>query len=230
MAAHGPIGDLTVVVQAGGLSTRLGYDKARASFAGRPLIERVLERVAPVASELVVTTPRPAQLDFLEGFAPEGTPVRVAADLPGGPGAMRGIASSLSAAATPLVAILACDMPFASPDLISALAARLRTDGLDACVPRTHLGIEPLCAVWRRASCLPHALALLEACRQRIFVLLDAVRTGYFEEGEAAAAAGGTRCFINVNTRADLLRAERLALEGPDGVGPGPLLTAPSKG
>lgn len=203
--------ELSVVVQAGGFSTRMGFDKARACFCGRPLIERVLEQTAPAASELIVSTSRPHELSFLAGFAPLGLPVRVVRDLPGEPGAMCGIASSLSAATRPLVAVIACDMPFVSAPLLSALASRLERDGLDACVPRTTAGLEPLCAVWRRDACLPVAADLLAHGKQRIRLLIDSVNTGFLDEAEVLAAAGSLDCFVNVNTRDELLRAERAA-------------------
>lgn len=90
--------DLSCVVQAGGLSSRMGCDKARMAFCGEPLIERVLGRLAPVAGELVVTTSRPSELAYLEEHAFGGLVPRVVADLEGPAGAMRGIASSLAAA------------------------------------------------------------------------------------------------------------------------------------
>ena len=114
--------DLSCVVQAGGLSSRMGCDKARMAFCGEPLIERVLGRLAPVAGELVVTTPRPSELAYLEERAFGGLVPRIVSDLEGPAGAMRGIASSLTAARLPLVAIVACDMPFVSSELIGALA------------------------------------------------------------------------------------------------------------
>ena len=203
--------DLACVVQAGGRSTRMGFDKATALFQGEPLVRRVLERIAPVASELLVTTSRPEELSFLEGEPVCGLDARVCRDLPGGAGAMRGIASSLSAASRPIVAIVACDMPFVSADLISALAERLVRDDLDACVPRASHGLEPLCAVWRRESCLPLACELLAADSQRIRFLIDRVETGYFDEGEVVAAAGPLTCFENVNTPEEFRRAERIA-------------------
>ena len=118
--------DLSCVVQAGGLSSRMGCDKARMAFCGEPLIERVLGRLAPVAGELVVTTSRPSELAYLEEHTFGGLVPRVVADLEGPAGAMRGIASSLAAARLPFVAIVACDMPFVSPELIGALADRVR--------------------------------------------------------------------------------------------------------
>lgn len=90
-------------------------------FCGDPLIERVLGRLAQVAGELVVTTSRPSELAYLEERAFGGLVPRVVADLEGSAGAMRGIASSLAAARLPLAAIVACDMPFVSPELIGAV-------------------------------------------------------------------------------------------------------------
>lgn len=90
-------------------------------FCGDPLIERVLGRLAQVAGELVVTTSRPSELAYLEERAFGGLVPRVVADLEGSAGAMRGNASPLAAARLPLAAIVACDMPFVSPELIGAV-------------------------------------------------------------------------------------------------------------
>lgn len=47
---------VTVVIQAGGESRRMGQSKATVPFAGRPLICRLVERLGPVADDLVITT------------------------------------------------------------------------------------------------------------------------------------------------------------------------------
>ena len=57
---------LTVVIQAGGMSARMGEDKALKPFLGRPLIQRVIDRLTPIADELIVTTNRPAEYEFLK--------------------------------------------------------------------------------------------------------------------------------------------------------------------
>lgn len=203
--------DLSCVVQAGGLSSRMGCDKAHMAFCGEPLIERVLGRLAPVASELVVTTSRPSELAYLEERAFGGLVPRVVADLEGSAGAMRGIASSLAAARLPLAAIVACDMPFVSPELIGVLADRVEAEALDVCVPREERGIEPLCAVWRRDACAPAAHELLACDRQRIRCLINRVQAGYMDEPQIVKAAGSTLCFENVNTPEEFAAAELLA-------------------
>ncbi len=119
---------------------------------------------------------------------------------------MRGIASSLAAARLPLVAIVACDMPFVSPELIGALADRVEAEALDVCVPREERGIEPLCAVWRRDACAPVAQELLACDRQRIRCLINRVQAGYMDEPQIVKAAGSTLCFENVNTPRSLRR------------------------
>ena len=203
--------DLSCVVQAGGLSSRMGCDKARMLFCGEPLIERVLARLAQVAGELVVTTSRPSELAYLEEREFGGLVPRVVADLEGSAGAMRGIASSLAAARLPLVAIVACDMPFVSPELIGALADRVMEGPLDVCVPREERGIEPLCAVWRREACAPAACELLASDRQRIRCLIDRVHASYLDEPQIIEAAGSLLCFENVNTPEEFAAAELLA-------------------
>lgn len=203
--------DLSCVVQAGGLSSRMGCDKARMAFCGEPLIERVLGRLAPVAGELVVTTSRLSELAYLEERAFGGLVPRIVSDLEGPAGAMRGIASSLAAARLPLVAIVACDMPFVSSELIGALANRVEAEALDVCVPREERGIEPLCAVWRRDACTPVAHELLACDRQRIRCLIDRVNAGYLDEPQIVAVAGSTLCFENVNTPEEFAAAELLA-------------------
>lgn len=199
---------LSCVVQAGGSSTRMGFDKATAPFRGGTLIEAVLAAVAPAGTELVVTAGRGDGLAFLGGRRFAGVPVRVAPDLPGPAGAMRGVASSLAAATGPYVCIVACDMPFVSPELVLGLARRVEDEGLDACVPRTAMGIEPLCAVWRREACLVAAKELLSEGRERIRLLMDQVRAGYMDEDEVISLAGGLGCFANINTPGDLAVAE----------------------
>ena len=208
--------DLACVVQAGGRSSRMGFDKATAPFLGQPLLERVLRRVSPAVSELAVTTVRPESLSFIDGVRIDGLPVSVHRDLEGPAGAMRGIASSLSAATGSLVAIVACDMPFVSAGLIAALADRVATDGLDVCVPRVSRGLEPLCAVWRRETALPLATRLLAEDSQRIRFLIDGLHAGFLDEADIIAAAGSTVCFENVNTPSEFALAENMALRDPD--------------
>lgn len=202
--------DLSCVVQAGGLSSRMGCDKARMAFCGEPLIERVLGRWRQLPASWSLRLRVPASLPTLRS-ARLAAWCRVWWRTLKLCGRMRGIASSLAAARLPLVAIVACDMPFVSSELIGALAGCVEAEALDVCVPREERGIEPLCAVWRRDACAPVAHELLACDRQRIRCLINRVQAGYMDEPQIVKAAGSTLCFENVNTPEEFAAAELLA-------------------
>src|SRR5262245_39893464 len=107
---------LTISIQAGGQSSRMGEDKALKPFLGRPLIQRVIDRLTPIADEIIVTTNRPEAYNFLTH--------RLFTDLKPGRGALGGLYTAIASASHPIVAVVACDMPFASATLIE-MASRL---------------------------------------------------------------------------------------------------------
>ena len=102
---------LTVVIQAGGESRRMGRSKATVPFAGRPLICRMVERLASVADELVITTNEPENLEFLHDAYPE-LGIRLVRDVLDYRGALPGLYTALEAATNPYVGVVACDMIF----------------------------------------------------------------------------------------------------------------------
>ncbi len=194
---------LTLVIQAGGESRRIGRDKALLPFLGQPLILRPLKRLAPLAEEILVTSNQPEQYRFL-GLSP----IR---DLLPGTGSLGGLYTALSAAGHPYVAVVACDMPFASLELFAFELAILREEGADAAIPRSVAGTEPFHAVYRRDTCLPHIQAALEAGRRRVDAWFEQVKMRYvsMEEIEPYDPAG--LAFLNINTLEELSKAEDIA-------------------
>ncbi|MCE7860606.1 MAG: hypothetical protein DYG86_12580 [Chloroflexi bacterium CFX2] len=89
---------LSVVIQAGGQSSRMGEDKALKPFLGRPLIQRVIERLASIADELIVTTNRPADYEFLNASTSSAQRVRLMPDLKPGRGALGGLHTAIASA------------------------------------------------------------------------------------------------------------------------------------
>jgi len=194
---------LTVIIQAGGESRRMGQDKALMPFLGKPLIARAVQRLAPVADELIVTTNKPDSYRFL------GLPLHP--DILPGRGALGGLYTALESANNPFAAVVACDMPFASPRLIKAMQSALLRSQADLAIPLTEGGREPFHAVYRRESCLPPILQALEAGKWRVDSWFEGVRLLPFSPEQVLKYDPEGLCFWNVNTPEELQAAEALA-------------------
>ncbi len=194
---------LTVVIQAGGESRRMGRDKALIPFLGAPLIERVLRRIRGLASEVIITTNDPQNFNYLG--------VSIAADRIPGRGALGGLYTALIAAHFPLVAVVACDMPFVNTDLLTYQRDLLLNRQWDAAIPKTEGGTEPFHAVYRKRTCLPAVEAVLQAGRWRVDAWFGSVRIRFLTSREIARHDPRRRAFWNVNTPEDLLKAEQVA-------------------
>jgi len=190
---------VSVAIQAGGRSERIGRDKALVPLAGRPLIVHILERAAPLGDEVLVTTNSPDAYAFLG--------VRLVADERPGAGALAGLQTALRAARHDVVLVLACDLPFVCVPLLEhmlGLAAQA-----DAVVPRWRGELEPLHAVYRR-TCLPAIDLALAEGRQRMISFLPAIRATIIEEDQVAVFDPLGLTFFNINTPDDLQTAERI--------------------
>lgn len=195
---------LSIAIQAGGKSSRMGADKALRPFLGRPLIERVVGRLRPAADEILITTNRP------EDYAWLGLPLFT--DMKPGRGALGGLLTALSAASHPLVAVVACDMPFASAELLRGAARLLLEEGADAVLAGSDAGLEPLHAVYRREACLPAVEAAIDQGLWKAVSWIPFVKLRVLTAEEAARWDPAGLAFMNVNTPADFARAENLAL------------------
>jgi molybdopterin-guanine dinucleotide biosynthesis protein A len=198
---------LTVAIQAGGSSRRMGRDKARVLLAGRPLITHVLERAAPLGTDVLVTTNTPEAFDFLG--------VRLVPDDHPGAGPLAGLQTALRAARAERVLVLACDLPFVCVPLLKHLL-RVAPEA-DAVLPRWHGELEPLHAVYRRTCLGPIEQALAEG-RQRMISFHPSIRLVVVEEEDILAFDPQGLTFFNVNSLDELQTAERLlAAGGPPG-------------
>lgn len=189
---------VTLAIQAGGRSSRMGRDKGLVELAGRPLVGHVIDRLGPLAGEIFITTNQP------EAYAAFG--VRTVGDRQPGAGALDGLLTALEAAGGDPVLIVACDMPFASR-LLSAHMLALSA-GAEAVVPRPGGEFEPLFAVYRRTCAIPIRRAL-DAGERRVISFFPDVRLRVVEAAEAKAIDPDPWCFFNVNTSDDLAEAER---------------------
>jgi molybdopterin-guanine dinucleotide biosynthesis protein A len=199
---------LSLVIQAGGESRRMGRDKGLTPFLGVPLALHVAQRLAHLADEIWVTT------NHLAEYEPLG--LQMISDLAPGRGALGGLYTALSAARFPLVAVAACDMPFASPKIFTAALELLESGGYDAVVPKTAYGAEPFHAVYRRETCLPAITAALKQDAWRADSWYPNMRIRFFLEEEIRHLDPQGLAFSNVNNPEELAQAEKRAREMQD--------------
>ena len=193
---------VTLAVLAGGASTRMGRNKALLPIAGRPLIAHIIQRLRPIADEVIVIARDPAPYAFL------GLPI--ATDHYTGIGPLAGLHAALSAARGDLVALVACDMPFVRADVFAHLIG-LAYD-VDVVMPRLDGREEPLHAVYRRRTCLPAVEATIAEGKRRLIAFLPRVRVRYVDDDALRALDPDLQSFVNVNTPEEWEQAkERLA-------------------
>ena len=194
---------LSAAVLTGGLSRRMGTDKALIEVHGRTLVERVASVVAMVSDDVFLVGDRPAYHRF---------GVRVVADEYPDTGSLGGIATALRHARHDRVLVVACDMPDLSLRLLDAMA-RLPTEA-DVVIPttppgRSHQGgahtYETLHAIYRR-SCLASIEQRLAAGRLKVVDFLDDVRVRVLDESWLRDYDPELASFANVNTPDDLTR------------------------
>lgn len=199
---------LTVCIQAGGASSRMGEDKALKPFLGHPLIQRVVERLQPIADEIIVTTNHPDDFSFLG--------LHLFSDVKPGRGALGGLYTAIVSAAHPLVAVIACDMPFASPKLIQASIRIMDDENADVVIAKGEEGYEPLHALYRRETCLPAIESAINADQWKVIAWFPHVKVRVLTSDELKSVDPAGLAFWNVNTPEEFAKAENLASNNPE--------------
>lgn len=194
---------LTVVIQAGGQSSRMGEDKALKPFLGRPLIQRVIERLSPLADEMIVTTNRPAEYGFLNH--------RLVPDLRPGRGSLGGLYTAIASASHPFVAVAACDMPFASKNYFESAYRLMVKEEADVVISKTDQGHEPFHALYRRETCLPVIESAIDADQWKVIAWFPQVKLRVVSPDELKSFDPSGLCFWNLNTPEEFTEAERIA-------------------
>jgi len=184
----------SAVLLAGGKSTRMGRDKAAVVFDGQPLWQR---QVATLA------TLQPREL-FISGkadgpYASAGT--EVIGDLHPGCGPLSGLEAACWRMQTPLLCVLAIDLPWMTTAFLDCIVKMAKRDGRGV-VPQNGEYFEPLAAVYPRAVLTLIAAQLHQADHSMQWLIRRAMELDLVVP--YALAAEERALFRNVNTPADL--------------------------
>lgn len=133
---------MTGLVLAGGASRRMGRDKALLELDGEPLVRRAVATLRRCCGRVLVASGDGTRL-------PDVGDAQVA-DAVAGEGPLGGLVAGLAAARTPLVAVVAVDLPFADAGILRVLADHW--GGEPAVVPTVAGRAQPLHAVYATAA------------------------------------------------------------------------------
>ncbi|PTM95183.1 molybdenum cofactor guanylyltransferase MobA [Mycoplana dimorpha] len=194
------------VILAGGLSSRMGANKALVRLGGVPLLERAADRLRPQVSALSISANDP--LPALSGFAGPVFP-----DLQGvRSGPLGGILAALADGrlrhpTASHVATVPTDSPFFPTDLVDRLAAAIdRADRI--VVACSSGGLHPVFGLWPLALADDLAEWLRSGQSLRLRAWLDRHGAAQVRFADLETRRGPLDPFFNINTPDDLATAE----------------------
>lgn len=216
---------LTGIILAGGKSTRFKSPKYLAKIGDKSLLEIAIAKLEPLCEEIIVVSKDKSTLSsratardlgshrqyFIIGpeiprrFTPRNDKVRNITEKEKTYHPLIGIKEGLRASYNDANVVLACDMPFVSAKMILGLT----NSKAEVCLYRYQGRIEPLIGFYRK-SCLGKIAAYREL---PIIKVLEKCNLSYIDvDGERID-------FFNINTKEDLIEAQKIAQRNPQLLG-----------
>lgn len=181
-------------VVAGGLSSRMGRDKALLPHGEGTLLEHALSRARQVTNDVAILAGPTRRYEDLGAAVIE--------DAVCGVGPLGGLYTALlsaSVAGRERIFWLAVDLPLVPAEFLMSLASEL--DSADVVMARSDRGLEPLCAAFRTEPSLARVRRSLLEGRLKLTEALDGL---LLQTMDATPAM-----FLNVNTFGDYERLGR---------------------
>lgn len=182
---------MTGFVVAGGLSRRMGRDKALLPWKDTTLLDHAIARLRESCGSVRLLSGPEAR------YADRGLPVDT--DLVRDVGAIAALHTALECAPGPAL-LLAVDLPYVPAALLRRLAELVRD--FDAVVPVSPGGPEPLCAAYGPA-CRDAVRRALDRRAYKLTAFWQEVRVREVPAAELGAFGDPAALFANLNTPAD---------------------------
>jgi molybdenum cofactor guanylyltransferase len=196
----------TAVLLAGGLSSRMGFDKQFLEIGTRVLSNYLVGVLKEEFREIIIVTNKP------ECYSCRS--LTVVSDEIRGKGPLGGIHAGLKSASSRFVYFLACDMPNINLEYIRFMKSRILGSDFDACVTESGDWIEPFNAFYAQ-SCIPAIESYLQTGRKAVFPLAKTLNSLFVKESAAREFSPDWSMFINLNTRQEV-EAYIATLQNPE--------------
>jgi FdhD protein len=181
---------VSAAILAGGISGRMGTNKALLEVCGIPIITLIHQTLSRLFHDVFIVTNTPEEYAFL--------PCRTVPDIVPGFGSIAGLHAAITHSNCARVFVTACDMPCLNEELIRLLCSLDPSAG--SVVPLNSEDLrEPLHAVYAH-SILPNVQAAIDAGDRSILHLLDRIAPRIIDRETVRDIPGGMESFRNVNT------------------------------
>ncbi|CAH0242820.1 putative molybdenum cofactor guanylyltransferase [Peribacillus sp. Bi96] len=191
----------TMLLLAGGKSSRMGVNKALLTIGGVVNISRVASELKKVSEKILVITNTFEDYRFLQ--------LPLISDLHKDQGPLGGLHAGMSSSKTDLQFLTACDMPFVSAEAIKEIISFYETD-FDAVIPEINGRIQPLFAVYHK-RCLPVLTECLVKHELKMGRFLEKISVKIVKETDFMLYHENPEhfqhLFFNMNTREDYQEA-----------------------
>lgn len=133
--------DITVVILAGGQSSRMGKDKGLISVNGKPMVQHLLGVAQSIGLPVIIIANNPDYKQFN---------VPVYEDRYKEHGPLGGIHSGFYHSQTERIFVISCDTPFVQKELIESIIEA--SEGFEITVPRHEHKTHPLIGIYARST------------------------------------------------------------------------------
>ena len=161
------------VILAGGMSRRMGRDKAALPFGEETMLSHLVNLYRPHFDLTAVSLNTAGRFDTCGALE--------VVDRRPGEGPLAGLEAAFLDTGADVIFLTGTDLPLGDPALALHLLSRL--PGHDVCLIRSEKGPEPLFAVYS-SSCLPAVRKALDEGRRSMFTMLTQVDTLEIPAGE----------------------------------------------
>ena len=133
--------NLTVIILAGGKSSRMGQDKGLMFYDGQPMIQYVIEIAEQLTKNILIVSNNDDYNQFNYPVLP---------DIIQDKGPLAGVVTGLESSITDLNLILTCDAPFITVAFLSWLKTKI--EQFDVVIPQYENRIYPLTGYYKRKT------------------------------------------------------------------------------
>jgi len=191
---------MTVIILAGGRSSRMGTDKAFIKIGNQPLIKRQIELLRKVFKQIIVVT---NSLPKYRGY--KG--IKIISDIIPHRGPLGGIYSGMVASSSTYNFVVACDMPFINQALIRYIMRN--KNSYDIIIPKIDRKYHPLFGIYSK-NCLPIIEKRIKQQRFKVSSIFSKVKTNFISKHEIRQFEPNLLSLMNINIPGDLIRVKNM--------------------